>query len=194
MNKIKSIRKTSLNKIAAARRQAGVSGVQVVVSLAVGALILLSGIGAFKYIEQQKMNNDMAELTDIRAGLVDFASKHNTSFSAFSKDIGCKQQVFPAVRCSGTGASTAISNTWGGSYDFTVVNVSGGTNNGARLSSTGYSDVACAKEIGYQWDQWAKIEVGTTVVKSTATQTIDDAGINTACAGGTNTIYWTVRA
>ncbi len=193
MKNTKSQRKSTLNQIAASRRQAGVSAIQVVVALAVGALILVGGISYFKYIEQQKMNNDMAELNDIRAGLVDYASKHNTSFATLTEDIGCKQQIFPAVRCSGSGASTAISNTWGGTYDVTAVAVSGGTNNGARLASTGYSDVACMKEIGYQWDQWAKIEVGTTVVKATATAAINDTTINTACAGGTNTIYWTVR-
>lgn len=193
MNNTKIIHKSTRNNIQPHCRQAGVSSVQVVVSLAVGALILVGGVGAFKYIEQQKMNNDMAELTDIRAGLVDFAGKHNTSFSAFSKEIGCRQQVFPATRCSGTGATTTISNTWGGSYDFTAVNVSGGTNNGARLSSTGYSDVACMKEIGYQWDQWAKIEVASKVVKATATAVISDEDLNDACSNGTNTIHWTVR-
>ena len=176
------------------RRQAGISSLQIVVALAVGALLLTGGVGGFKYIEQQKVNNDMAELGDIRAGLVDFASKHNTTFTGFTLNIGCKQQVFPDTRCSGTGATAAVSNIWGGSYSGTIVNLNSGTNNGYRLGSSGLSDNACIKEIGYQWTQWAKIEVGTTVVKANPTDPIDDDDINNACAGGTNTVYWTVKA
>lgn len=192
MNQTKSFSYRTFNA-ARLTKQAGVSTLTIVVALAVGALLLMGGASAFKYIDQTKANNDMQELNDIRAGLVDFSSKHNTSFATFTLDIGCKQQVFPANRCTGTGAATTVSNGWGGNYQVTAVSVTGGTNNGARLQSSGYPDVACVKEITYEWNNWAKIEVGSTTVKSTVAQAIDDTAVNDACSAGTNTIFWTAK-
>jgi len=193
MTKSKNAKKSPFNK-QIKTRQAGFGAAQVIVTLAVGALVLVGGAGIFKYIEQQKANNDMEEMSDIRAGLIDFASKHNTSFATFTLDWGCKQQVFPSSRCWGTGASTQITNAWGGQYSFSAVAVTGGTNNGARIGTALVPDASCIKEITYQWDQYAKIEVGSTTVKATPTTPIDDTAINNACTGGSNTVYWTVKA
>lgn len=195
MNKPTSFSRQTFNT-ARLGRQAGVSSLQIVVSLVVAALMLAAGNSAFKYIDQTKANNDMQELNDIRAGLVDFAVKHNTNFATFSLAIGCRQQIFPANRCpadTGAAAAVTVSNGWGGTYTVTAVNVSNGTNNAARLTSTGYPDVACVKEVTYEWNNWAQIAIGGTTVKSTAVDVIDDNAINSACSAGTNTVHWTVR-
>lgn len=175
-------------------RQTGISTLLVIVVLAVGALLLIGGSNVTKYIEGQKANNDMAELNEIRASLIDYAIKHNTTFNGFTLAIGCRQQVFSDNRCTGEGAGLVVSNGWGGAYTFAIANVSGGTNNGLRLSSSLVPDAVCIRQISYQWDQWARIEVGATVVKTNVVQPIDDSAINTACAGGVNTIAWTVKA
>lgn len=175
------------------RRQQGSMSIQTIVALAVGALALVGGVGGYIYIDQQKANNDMEELGLIRSGLVDYAQKHNTNFSALTLDIGCRQSVFPANRCSGSGASTTVANGSGGTYTITATNVLGGTNNGGRLGSTLISDASCVKEITYLWDQWAKIEVGSTTVKTLPTDQLNDTTVNNACNGGSNTIYWTVK-
>lgn len=175
-------------------RQRGIGAIQLIVVLAVGALVLLGGAGAVKYIGQQKATNDMEELSNIRGGLIGYASKHNSNFSAFTLDIGCRQQVFDANRCTGSGASTAVANSWGGSIQVTAVAVSGGTNNGARVQSTLVPDDACMNEITYQWDQFAKIEVNSTTVKTSINQAIDDTTINSACSTGSNSVYWTVKS
>lgn len=191
--KTKQTTTRAFTKIATAR-QAGVSSLQIVVALAVGALLLSSGAGAFKYIEQQKANNDMAELADIKAGAVDWASKHNTSFNGLNLDIACRQQIFAQKSCTGTGAATAAANLWGGSYAIAATNVSGGTNNGLRLTSPLVPDAVCMKQISYMWNDFALISVGTTGVKTTVTQAIDDAAINSACSGGSNSVIWTIKA
>lgn len=189
-SKTTAIRATSKMNL---HRQQGSMSIQTIVALAVGALALVGGVGAYIYIDQQKSNNDMEELGQIRSGLVDYGQKHNTSFAALTLDIGCRQSVFPANRCTGSGAGTAVSNAWGGSYAITATNVLGGTNNGGRLQSTLVSDSSCVKEITYLWDQWAKIEVGATTVKSLPTDQLNDTTVNSACNGGSNTIYWTVK-
>lgn len=181
-------------------RQTGISTLLVIVVLAVGALLLIGGSNVTKYIEGQKANNDMAELSEIRASLIDYANKHNTTFNGFTLAIGCRQQVFSENRCSDAGGGAAagagltVSNGWGGAYTITITNVSSGVNNGLRLSSSLVPDAVCIKQISYQWDQWARIEVGNTAVKANIVQPIDDAAINAACAGGANTISWTVKA
>lgn len=175
-------------------RQRGISTLLVIVVLAVGALLLIGGSNVTKYIEGQKANNDMAELGEIRASLIDYANKHNSTFTGFTLNIGCRQQVFAANRCNGAAAALTVSNGWGGAYTVTIVNVSGGVNNGLRLSSSLVPDAVCIRQISYQWDQWAFIEVGNETVKANIVQVIDDAAINDACAGGANTISWTVRA
>jgi len=175
-------------------RQQGISTLLVIVVLAVGALLLIGGSNVTKYIEGQKANNDMAELSEIRASLIDYANKHNTTFTGFTLDIGCRQQVFSANRCNGIGAASVVSNGWGGAYTFSIVNVSSGVSNGLRLSSSLVPDAVCIKQISYQWDQWARIEVGSVAVKNTIIQMIDDTAINDACVAGANTIHWTVKA
>ena len=175
-------------------RQTGISTLLVIVVLAVGALLLIGGSNVTKYIEGQKANNDMAELNEIRASLIDYANKHNTTFTGFTLAIGCRQQVFSENRCSGDGAGLAVSNGWGGAYTFTITNVSSGVNNGLSLSSSLVPDAVCIKQISYQWDQWARIMVGNTTVKANIVQPIDDTAINSACVGGANTIVWTVKA
>lgn len=188
MSQLKSLNRVSLYK------QRGVNTAVIIVALAVGALLFIGGTRAYKYIEEQKMNNDMGELTDIRGSMIRYASKHNSSFATLTLAIGCAQNIFPASSCSGTGAGTTVANSWGGQYAVSATNVSGGTNNGGRLTSSALSDAACISEVTNMWDQFAKIEVGTTTVKATITAPIDDAGVNAACTGNNNTIAWTVKA
>lgn len=190
MNKFHKI---SSKAYAIRTRQRGSMSIQTIVALAVGALALVGGVGAYVYIGEQKANNDMEELTQIRGSIVGFGAKHNTNFSTLTLDIGCRQGIFPASRCTGSGSSTAVSNGWGGTYAISSVSVLGGTNNGARLATTLVPDDSCMKEITYQWDQWAKIEVGSTTVKTSVNQQIDDGTVNSACSTGANSIYWTVK-
>lgn len=182
------------NRISRIKRnkQKGITNIQIAVSIAVVGLSIAGGLFLFKYIEDQKVKNESAELADVRSSSVSYASQHGGRFTGLTLFVACSKGFFPDGRCSGTGASTAVTNQWGGSVTLTITNLTG-TNNGAAWSYPGLSSKGCINEITGMWHHAARISVGTTAVKTATTQDIDDAGIIAACNAATDdaTIVWT---
>jgi hypothetical protein len=172
--------------------QRGVTGVQLAIFGAVTTLIVIGGVGMTKYIEKQKVSNEQSELNDLKTQSINFAAKHGGSYAGLTLAIACDQGFFPKQRCTGTGASTTVTNLWGGSVTLAIVNVNG-TNDGVKWSYPGLSTQACVDEVTTMWDYTAKIDVDTTVVKDAVNKAIDDTATNTACkaAADNATVKWT---
>ena len=174
------------------RKQAGVSTVTVAVAVAVTALAIVGGTYALKYISNQKVKNEIAEITDLRASAVYFAAQHGGRYTGLDLNIACNKEFFPAGRCSGTGASTVATNASGGAITIAVTSLTGpGT--GAAFTYPGLTSSACISEITDLWNIAARIDVGTTAVKTATTQALVDTTIINACnaAADDADIVWT---
>ena len=173
-------------------RQAGITNIQIAVGIAVVGLSIVGGLFLFKYIEGQKVKNESAEIADLKASSVTFATQHGGRYTGFTIGLACSKGFFPEGRCTGNGASAGVTNAWGGAITANVANLTG-TGTGLAWSFPGLSSKACINEITDLWHHAARIAVGTTPVKTATTQDIDDDTIITACeaAADAATIVWT---
>lgn len=180
---------TNLNK------QRGVTNIQIAVGLTVVALALLGGVGMLKYPTSMKAINETGELIDLRASTVNYATNHSGKFTGFTLATACALGFFPDGRCTGTGATTAVANTWGGGVSVAVVNVIG-TDDGLKWTYSGLTSKSCIDQITSLWNSVAKIDVGSTNVKTSQNQALDDATTGSACKGANDnaSIAWTMAA
>jgi hypothetical protein len=162
------------------KKQAGVSTIIIAVTIAVGALAVVGGLYAFKYIGSMKVTNNAGEISDLRSSSVGYATSHGGRYQGLTLAVACSKGFFPDGRCSGTGASTTVTNQWGGSVTLTVVNLTG-ANTGAQWGMPGYNNKNCIEEITGIWNHAARISVNGSGVKTTTSQQLDDNTIISAC-------------
>lgn len=167
------------------RFQRGVTTVQIMVGLAVMGIVAVGGMQTLKRIEDSKLKNELQELISIRAGLVQWASRKGGVFTGFTLATACNHSFFPASRCSGSGATTAVTNEWGSQVTLALTNLTS-TNTGVKMIYPGYSSRGCLQQVLDVWHEAARIDVGSTAVKTTTTQSIDEDTANTACKAATD--------
>jgi hypothetical protein len=174
------------------RKQAGLTTIQIAVGIAVVGLSIVGGMFLFKYIESAKVKNESAEIADLRSSSVNYATQHAGRYTGISMDIACSKDFFPQGRCSGTGAATTATNAWGGAITVATANLTG-ANTGVAWTYPGLTTSACIAEITDVWHHAARIDVGTTPVKTATTQALNDAAIIAACKAEADdaTIVWT---
>jgi len=173
-------------------RQRGITNIQIAMGIAVIGLSILGGLFLLKYPESQKVKNEMAELMDLRSSSVNYATKHGGLYTGMSIATACSFGFFPEGRCTGAGATAAVTNQWGGTIAVALVALTS-TNSGVAWTFPGLSSRACIDEITDLWHTAALITVGTTAVKTAATQPLNDAATVTACEAQNNnaSVVWT---
>lgn len=161
-------------------RQRGISNIQIMVGVLISAILILGGMGLIRYIDKSKVNNDLSELSELKARTVSYGSQHGGTFAGFTQEMAIGFEFFPANRVSGAVGSRVVQNQWKGTIAVapTTVNFA---NDAVLFTYTGVPSGAC-KDTAMQAGAIAsKIVVGTTTVKSGSTAAIDEAGLITAC-------------
>jgi hypothetical protein len=192
--KLNNVREYTRNlPLHALAKQRGISQIQIAIGIAVAGLALVGGLILIKYPEKMKSTNEMTEISDLRSSSVTYATNHGGLYTGMTLDLACKHGFFPDGRCNGTGAGTTVSNQWGGSVTVGIVTINAG-NDGLKWTYSGLSNQTCIDQISTMWNVMAKIDVGSTAVKTASNQALDDATAATACSGAGNnaSISWTI--
>jgi hypothetical protein len=89
----------------------------------VGVVLLIGAVGAYKYINQAKINNEIAELNDLKVATIRYGQSVG-DFTSTNVTIPVLAQMnfFPASNVSGTGTNTAVKNQWGGAVTVSGTN------------------------------------------------------------------------
>lgn len=162
------------------KKQAGISNIQIMVGVLISAILILGGIGLIRYIDKAKVNNDLNELTELKARTVQYASSHGGNFTGFTQELAVGLDFFPANRVSGATGSRVVTNQWKG-----AITVAPGTANVAddalSFLYTGIPSSAC-KDLVLQVGNIASVITinGTTNVKMSGGE-INEALTITAC-------------
>jgi hypothetical protein len=187
---MKKVRAT--NKRCIKTAQAGISNVQLMIYLLVGAIVLVGGMGGIKYIDKSKVNNELAELTDLKASTISLSNARGGNFTGVTLGTLAGLDFFPRNRVTGTGAATAVTNQWKGAVTAVpaTLNV---TNDALAFTYTGYPASACKAVVIEAASVVNRIVVGTTQVKAPGGVVNEDTLI-TACDAGAdnNSIVWTI--
>lgn len=173
------------------RLQRGITNIQIAMGIAVVGLSIIGGLFLLKYPENQKVKNEVAELMDLRASSVGYATKRGGKYTGLTLATSCAIGFFPEGRCTGAAAATAVSNQWGGAVSLTIVDVNG-AGTGIEWRYNGLSPRACIDEVTDLWHSAAKIKIGATEVKDDPTDALAEQATIDACqAADTADIYWT---
>jgi hypothetical protein len=170
-------RRTSL------KYQAGISNIQIMVGVLISAILILGGIGLIRYIDKAKVNNDLSELTELKARTVAYASSHGGNFAGFTQELAIGLDFFPPNRVSGATGSRVVANQWKGN-----ITVAPGTasvaNDALSFAYSGVPSSAC-KELVLQVGNIASVITinGTTNVKMNGAA-INEAAAIAACDAG----------
>lgn len=168
------------------KSQAGNAAVQTAITLMVGVILLIGTVGAYKYIGQAKIGNEINELSDIKNATVRYGQSVGL-FTSTNATIAVLTGLnfFPShnVTSSGT-ASATVSNQWGGTVTPAVgtINTAGDS---LVFTYTGITTDAC-RELVTKLDNVASvITVGATTTKAAGASTVASTAI-AACAAGDN--------
>lgn len=162
------------------KNQAGISNIQIMVGVLISAILILGGIGLMRYIDKAKVNNDLNELSELKAATVSYGSKHGGNFSGFTTELGAGLDFFNPSRVTGAAGARVVMNQWKGAITVLPSTISL-SNDSLAYSYTGVPSSAC-KDIVMQSGAIAgRIVVGTTTVKGTPVAAIDEASTITAC-------------
>ena len=177
--------------------QRGVSTVQIAVAILVGAILILGGLGSFRYVTQSTMNNDMANMSDLvsltkqysqtRGGTTAFTAANITTANLAGLNF------FPTT--SGSGAATIASMSSGKAISAGPINVDTGTTtsaNGVRYTVVGYTGNECLDLVPKVSGLVNRIEIPAgTLVKANGA-TFADATLTTACKAANDNVTITM--
>lgn len=181
-----NVSKIEMNKrkkqLKSLKYQAGISNIQIMVGVLISAILILGGMGMMRYIDKSKVNNDINELTELKARTVAYGASHSGNFSGFTQELAVGLDFFPANRVSGAVGSRVISNQWKGSI-VVVPTVSYIANDSLLFTYTVVPSAAC-KEVVFQASELAAVIIVNNQYAKSTTTPINDANIVTIC--GTN--------
>lgn len=165
-------------------------GFTLVEILLVVGFIALAGIGIYTvYTKVQMSNAALSEgknLDTIRAGVKNlFGGTQNYASvaNAVLNDARVTPDSMRAIPY--VAGATAITNSFGGTVTVAPVALGGGANNGFRVTYPKVPGAVCAKLVTGAGTGWDQITVGTTIVKTFGTGSLDIAQLATRCAGDT---------
>lgn len=176
-------------------RQRGNMLVTAAISLGVIGIITLGAMQGFDMYEEAKVSNDVQELSDLKSRTVKYGQSVGGNFTTTNAALSTLAGLnfWDPKRVTGAGASTAVSNQWGG-----TVTTAPGTTNAAGDSIdytyTGYTSSACRLIATGIDGIVTKITIGGTVVKA-VNQPVNSATVGTQCTAANNnaTVVFTIK-
>ena len=166
----------------------GKKGFTLVEILLVVGFIALAGIGIYTVYTKVQMSNAALQegrnLDTIRVGVKNlFGGSQN--YASVANPVLNDARITPdSMRAIPyTAGATAINNSFGGSVTVAPVSLGTGTNNGFSVKYPNVPGAVCAKLVTGAGTGWDQITVGTTVVKTFGTGSLNVATLATQCAG-----------
>ena len=175
------------------KKQEGNSSIQTAIALMVGVILLIGAIGAYQYISQAKVNNDLAEIADLKNATVRYGQSVGT-FTATNDTVAILTSLsfFPSPRVTGSGTAAAvITNQWGGTIvpSLGTVNTAGDS---LVYTYTGVPTSAC-RELVTKLDNIATVvTVGGATTKAAGAATVAATAIPLCVAGDNQTLAYTM--
>jgi hypothetical protein len=161
------------------KKQHGISNIQIMVGVLISAILILGGIGLIRYIDKAKVNNDLSELTELKARTVAYGSSHGGSFVGFTQELAVGLDFFPANRVAGATGARTVANQWKGDIKVSPATLLVG-NDSLLFTYSGVPSSAC-KELVFQAATVATwIQVNNSVAKPLSGP-VDEATTVSAC-------------
>lgn len=186
------------NRSAGRKSQQGFSNVQIAIGILVGVIILLGSLGGFQYVEQAKVNNEVAVITDLKSATVRYAQFAAPFTADNTTDVILNGQNFfrsAGISVTGTAAAPVITNQWGGAV---TVAQAQSLNAGDSIDFT-FTSVpnSICNDIATKLDNVvARIEINGTETKAVGNPT-NPATVTTQCAASVianaNTLVYRIQ-
>lgn len=180
--------------------QAGYTNVQIAIGVLVSVIAVLGAISGFTYLNQAKVNNEIALIGDIRANTSKFISTQGLGVTtapaiATLANLG----FFPTNLVTGIGtAGATVANQWGGAITVATARGDGVAVDATHPSDsiaytfTNVPDAAC-RILGVSLDSVVSaLKIGATQIKTTLAPTSSPATVGTSCTGNANTMVYTI--
>jgi len=181
-------------------QQGGYTNVQLAIGVLVSVIAVLGAISGYTYLNQAKVNNEIALIGDLRANTSKFISTQGlgvttTPLISTLANLG----FFPTNLVTGIGTATAtVANQWGG-----TITVASARGDGVGVDATHPSDSiaytftnvpdAACRILGVSLDSVVSaLKIGATSIKTTLAPTSSPATVGTNCTGGANTLIYTI--
>jgi hypothetical protein len=182
------------------KNQAGYTNVQIAIGVLVSVIAVLGAISGFTYLNQAKVNNEIALIGDVRANTSKFISTQGlgvttTPAIATLANLG----FFPTNLVTNIGLSTAtVANQWGG-----TINVTSARGDGVAVDATHPSDSiaytftnvpdAACRILGVSLDSVVSgLKIGANTIKTSLAPTSSPALVGTSCTGNANSLVYTI--
>jgi len=189
-----------LHKANTKSKQAGYTNVQLAIGVLVSVIAVLGAISGYTYLNQAKVNNEIALIGDLRANTSKFISTQGlgvttTPLISTLANLG----FFPTNLVTGIGtAGATVSNQWGG-----AITVASARGDGVAVDATHPSDSiaytftnvpdAACRILGVSLDSVVSaLKIGGTNIKTTLLPTSVPATVGTNCTAGANTLIYTI--
>ncbi len=160
--------------------QRGISNIQIMVGVLISAILILGGMGMMRYIDKAKVNNDLNELSELKAATVSYGSKHGGNFAGFTQELAIGLDFYNPTRVSGAVGSRTVMNQWKGNITVTPATMFI-SNDSLAFTYTGIPSSACKDTVMQAGSLAGTIIVGAISVKTSPTNPINEASTVTAC-------------
>lgn len=175
------------------KKQRGNSGIQTAITLLVGSIMLLGAIGAYQYIGEAKVGNDITELSDLKNATIRYGQSVGVFTATNSTPaVLTSLNFFQSSRVTGSGTDAAVvRNQWGGTIVPSLGNI---TNAGDSLVFT-YTAVptsACRELVTKLDNVVTAITVGGTTAKAAGLATVPAVALPLCVTGDGLTMAYTL--
>lgn len=184
MNKI--IKVKSSKTITPKYKQSGISTIQIMVGLLVSGIVIIGGIGLIRWIDTAKVNNDIGELTDLKARTVSYSLNRNGNFTGVTHEVLIGMDFFPVNRVSGSTGSRVVQNQWKGLITSAPATTAT-TNDSLQFTYTGVPSGACKDVVSKAAQIATAITVGGTAVKPSL-GTLNETTMISSCDQGNDNV------
>lgn len=125
------------------RLQAGVSNIQIMIGVLIGAVMISGGITVLRQLEKAKVDNEVRELARLKKKGSALAAQRGGSFHGVTQQAVILHDFFPTEVLGGAATARTIRNQWGGA----ITIVASTTPDALNYQYTGVSSAAC-KQLG----------------------------------------------
>jgi hypothetical protein len=173
-------------------RQRGNMMLNSIIALIISAIVTTAGYLGFKYVEDAKVDNEISEISSLKASTIMLAQGRGTDFTGIDLATVAGLNFFPNSRVSGSGGSTVVLNQWKGVITVAPATVIS-TNDSLVFSYSGVPTYACKSLVTPLANVATAIAIGGTTVKSNG-GVLNLSNAITACNAGADnaTIAYTL--
>lgn len=93
--------------------QTGISNIQIMVTVLIGAILISGSVGMLRAIDQAKVDNDLRDLIDYKQKTRSWWAQHGTFADTTQSDL-VANNFFMQTDMTGSAPNVVVNNRWGG--------------------------------------------------------------------------------